>query len=151
MPRTWTQPRGRLQTPLVVQGCPCARCHPPLMSSAHWPQVHYKALSHCHFLRSQRTDLRGDRSGHLRAGSDYRASGGRGSQPHQLQFSPASASVPLPVKGQSWLCPVPNWEEDRRLSIWELPGPRQEPYYTHCKEEANQKLNETPSDKNDSG
>ena len=75
MPRTWTQPRGRLQTPLVVQGCPCARCHPPLMSSAHWPQVHYKALSHCHFLRSQRTDLRGDRSGHLRAGSDYRASG----------------------------------------------------------------------------
>ena len=31
---TWTgvlgtQLRGRLQTPLVVQGCPCARCQPP--------------------------------------------------------------------------------------------------------------------------
>lgn len=54
--------------------------HPP-MSSAHWPQVHYKALSHCHFLRSQSTDLRGDRSGHLRAGSDYRASGAEEASP----------------------------------------------------------------------
>ena len=51
---------------------------------------------------------------------------GRGRQPHQLQFSPASAPIPPPVKGQSWLCPVPNWEEDRRLSIQEVPGPRQE-------------------------
>lgn len=42
-------------------------------------------------------------------------------------------------------------EDDRRLSIREVPGPRQEPCYTHCREEANRKLNETPGDKDDSG
>ena len=55
------------------------------------------------------------------------------------------------LKGQSWLCPVPNGEDDRRRSMPELPGPGQEPYYTHCKEEADRKLNETPGDKDDSG
>ena len=38
---------------------------------------------------------------------------------------------------------VARWEDSSRLSIRQVPGPRQESYYTHCKEEANRKCNET--------
>lgn len=91
------------ETLLVVWGCPkCPRTSSlSLKFSVYGHQVHSKVLSHCHFLRSQKTDPHGDKPEYLRAVSEPRDSGteGVGPKPSSSSDQP-SVSISLAVRGQ---------------------------------------------------